>query len=77
MCVSGKMYVTVLSSLYVAVQDLRLSKCELCMIISDYLSVTLDDPQVEQSIDKVVERVCPLIPRAYQDKVRKKAHFFS
>jgi len=48
-----------------------LDKCQLCMLISNYLSAFLDDPTVDTSIEKLVERVCPLLPKEHQTECKE------
>lgn len=43
----------------------KMGKCQLCMVLSDYLSAMLEDPRVDTSIDKIAEKVCPVLPKKY------------
>jgi len=49
---------------------LQLDRCELCVLISDYLSAFLDDPNFDTSVDKLVEKICPLLPKDYNDECK-------
>ena len=53
-----------------------MGKCQLCMVLSDYLSAMLDDPRVDTSIDEIVEKVCPVLPRKYRVGVSLVEHLF-
>jgi len=44
---------------------LKLDRCELCILLADYLSAFLEDPNVDTSVEKVIEKVCPLLPKDY------------
>jgi len=48
-------------------ETLELDRCELCVLISDYLSAFLDDPNFDSSVDKLVEKICPLLPNDYNE----------
>lgn len=55
---------------------MNMDKCHLCMLVSNYLSAFLDDPNVDTSIDELVERVCPLLPKKHQMEVKIIPDFF-
>jgi saposin len=46
--------------------DVAMGKCQLCMVLSDYLSAMLEDPRVDTSIDEIVEKICPVLPAKYR-----------
>ena len=45
------------------------SKCEICEIVIEYLDKLLADDTIEESIDRIIEKACVVIPRGAQDKV--------
>jgi len=54
---------------YVLTYD-KVDKCELCMLISDYLSAFLADPKFEGNIEKLVENICPLLPASRKQECK-------
>jgi saposin len=42
-----------------------MDKCQLCILVSDYLSEFLKDPKVDVKIEKLIEKICPRLPQKY------------
>lgn len=45
------------------------SKCEICETVVEYLDKLLADDTIEESIDRIIEKACVVIPRGAQDRV--------
>lgn len=54
-----------------AIQDVNMGRCQLCMVLSEYLSAMLEDPKVETSVDSIVEKICPIIPTRYRSECKE------
>jgi len=49
-----------------AIKNLNLSRCEVCMLVSDYLSTVVNDTYVYTEINEYAEKTCALIPKSYR-----------
>lgn len=52
------------------IRHLKMDRCELCMLISDYLSTMVDDVQADKKIDQLAVKTCRLIPAAKRQEVK-------
>ncbi|CAL8094179.1 unnamed protein product [Orchesella dallaii] len=51
-----------------AIRHLNMDRCELCMLVSDYLSTFLEESDVDKTIEYYVEKTCALIPQSYRQE---------
>lgn len=56
-----------------AIKHLKMDRCEVCMLISDYLSTIVEEEEADKNIDQLAARTCALIPKAYRQEVTVKS----
>lgn len=52
----------------VPIRELRMTQCDTCQLVVDYVDKLLEEQTVEEDITKVLEKVCGVVPPAIRDQ---------
>jgi len=51
-----------------AIRNLKMSRCELCMLVTDYLSTLLEEEDSDKKIDELANKTCAIVPKSYREE---------
>jgi len=51
-----------------AIRNLKMSKCELCKLVTDYLSTLLEEEDSDKKIDELAVKTCAIVPQSYRQE---------